>query len=224
MDKLITKFNKDISISLKKELSLKNQFLIPKLLKVVVSTGIGDYKEDDAAVKKITEELTKITGQKPRVNLSRKAVSAFKLRIGQPVGLTVTLRGEKMYDFIDRLINVALPRVRDFRGLSNKGFDGNGNYAIGIKEYMIFPEVKYEDATRPFGFQVNINTNVKNDNETRALLVGLGFPFEKKVYPVRSSIAGSAQTDKDDVEKESNDTNDKIIESPDTQKSNRDKE
>ena len=180
MEKLITKFNKEISASLKKELSLKNQYLIPKLLKVVVSTGIGDYKEDDAAVKKITEELTKITGQKPRVNLSRKAVSSFKLRIGQPVGLTVTLRGEKMYDFIDRLINVALPRVRDFRGLSNKGFDGNGNYSIGIKEYMIFPEVKYEDATRPFGFQVNINTNVKNDNETRALLVSLGFPFEKK--------------------------------------------
>lgn len=182
MDKLITKFNRDISASLQKELSLKNKFLIPKILKVVVSAGIGDYKEDDSAVKKITEELTRITGQKPHLNLSKKAVSAFKLRIGQPVGLTVTLRGEIMYDFVDRLINVALPRVRDFRGLSNKGFDGNGNYSIGIKEYMIFPEVKYEDATRPFGFQININTNVKNDNETRALLTSLGFPFEKKEH------------------------------------------
>jgi large subunit ribosomal protein L5 len=191
MDKLITKFNKEISASLKKELSLGNQYLIPKLLKVVVSTGIGDYKEDDTAVKKITKELTKITGQKPRVNLSRKAVSSFKLRIGQPVGLTVTLRGEKMYDFVDRLINIALPRVRDFRGLSNKGFDGNGNYAIGIKEYMIFPEVKYEDATRPFGFQVNINTNVKNDNETRALLTNLGFPFEKQRRAASDKIGAS---------------------------------
>ena len=180
MEKLIEKFNKGIAASLQKELSLKNIFLVPKIEKIVVSTGIGDYKEDDAAIKKITEELTKIVGQKPRLNLSRKAVSAFKLRIGQPVGLTVTLRGEKMYDFIDRLTNVALPRVRDFRGLSNKGFDGQGNYAFGIKEYMIFPEVKYEDATRPFGFQVNIKTNVKKDDETRALLIALGFPFEKK--------------------------------------------
>ena len=180
MEKLIEKFNKEIAPALQKELSLKNKFLTPRIEKIVVSTGIGDYKDDDGAVKKIAEELTKIVGQKPRINLSRKAVSAFKLRIGQPVGLTVTLRGEKMYDFVDRLINVALPRVRDFRGLSNKGFDGHGNYAIGIKEYMIFPEVKYEDATRPFGFQVNIKTNVSKDNETRALLVGLGFPFEKK--------------------------------------------
>ena len=180
MQKLIEKFNKEIAPALQKELSLKNKFLTPKIEKIVVSTGIGDYKDDDGAVKKIMEEFTKIVGQKPRVNLSRKAVSSFKLRIGQPVGLTVTLRGEKMYDFVDRLTNVALPRVRDFRGLPVKGFDGNGNYSIGIKEYMIFPEVKYEDATRPFGFQINIKTNVKSDAETRALLVNLGFPFEKK--------------------------------------------
>lgn len=180
MEKLIVKFNKEITPALQKELSLKNKFLIPKIKKIVISTGIGDYKDDDAAVKKILDELTRIVGQKPRINMSRKAVSAFKLRIGQPVGLTVTLRGEKMYDFIDRLVNVALPRVRDFRGLPNKGFDGQGNYTLGIKEYMIFPEVKYEDATRPFGFQININTNVKKDSDTRALLVSLGFPFEKK--------------------------------------------
>jgi len=180
MEKLITKFNKEIKQSIKKELSLSNDFMVPKIEKVVISTGIGDFKEDDAAVKKITEELTRITGQKPRLNLSKKAVSAFKLRIGQPVGLTVTLRGEKMYDFIDRLINIALPRVRDFRGLSKKGFDGHGNYSIGVREYMIFPEVKYEDATRPFGFQVNIKTNVKQDLQTMLLLSNLGFPFEKE--------------------------------------------
>jgi len=180
MEKLIVKFNKEISTALRKELSIKNKFLTPGLEKIVVSTGIGDYKDDDAAVKKITEELTRITGQKPRLNLSRKAVSSFKLRIGQPVGLTVTLRDERMFDFIDRLVNVALPRVRDFRGLPLKGFDGLGNYSVGIKEYMIFPEVKYEDATRPFGFQINIKTNVKKDDQAKALLIGLGFPFEKK--------------------------------------------
>jgi large subunit ribosomal protein L5 len=180
MEKLIEKFNKEISPKLMKDLSLGNRFVVPKIEKVVVSTGTGDFKEDDAAVKKISEELAKIVGQKARVNLSRKAVSSFKLRIGQPIGLSVTLRGEKMYDFIDRLINVALPRVRDFRGLSLKGFDGHGNYSIGIKEYMIFPEVKYEDATRPFGFQVNIKTNVSDDQKTKVLLENLGFPFEKR--------------------------------------------
>lgn len=179
MEKLIEKFNKSIMPELQKELKLSNVFEVPKIEKVVISTGIGDYKEDEAAINKIREELSKITGQKTKLNISRKAVSSFKLRIGQPVGLTVTLRGEKMFDFIDRLINVALPRVRDFRGLPNKSFDGNGNYSIGLKEYMIFPEVKYEDATRSFGLEINIKTTAHDDAKAMALLAALGFPFEK---------------------------------------------
>ncbi|MFA4996447.1 MAG: 50S ribosomal protein L5 [Patescibacteria group bacterium] len=180
MEKLVEKYNKVIIPELRKELSKKNIMEVPKLTKVVVSSGVGDFKEDDKAVAKISAELSKITGLKPKINRSRKAVSAFKLRIGQPVGLTATLRGEKMYDFLDRLVSVAFPRVRDFRGLSKKSFDGQGNYSIGIKDYSIFPEIKYEDVTTPFGFQVNIKTNCKNDEDARALLVKLGFPFEKK--------------------------------------------
>lgn len=180
MEKLIEKFNKTILSELKDELGKKNIMETPRLVKVVLSAGIGEFKEDDAAVNKISEELGKIAGLKPKINRSRKAVSAFKLRIGQPVGLTVTLRGKKMYDFLDRLVNVALPRVRDFRGLSLKAFDGQGNYSIGLKDYSIFPEIKYEDVTRPFGFQINIRTNCNNNEDAKALLLKLGFPFEKK--------------------------------------------
>ncbi len=179
MEKLIEKYNKVIIPELRKELSKKNIMEVPKLLKVVVSTGVGDFKEDDKAIAKIGAELSKLTGMKPKINRSRKAVSAFKLRIGQPVGLTVTLRGEKMYDFLDRLVNVSFPRVRDFRGLPMKAFDGQGNYSIGIKDYSIFPEIKYEDITNAFGIQINVRTNCKNTEDAKALLVKLGFPFEK---------------------------------------------
>lgn len=180
MEKLVEKYNKTIISELKKELSKKNIMEVPKLTKVVISSGVGDFKEDDKAIEKISTELSKVAGLKPKVNRSRKAVSAFKLRIGQPVGLTVTLRGEKMYDFLDRLVNVAFPRVRDFRGLPKRAFDGQGNYSIGIKDYSIFPEIKYEDVTTPFGFQVNIKTNCNNNEDAKALFVKLGFPFEKK--------------------------------------------
>lgn len=179
MEKLIEKYNKVIISALKKELSKGNTMEVPKLEKIVISSGVGDYKEDDKAIEKISAELSKLAGLKPKINRSRKAVSAFKLRIGQPIGLTVTLRGEKMFDFIDRLVNVSIPRVRDFRGLSNKSFDGKGNYSIGIKDYSIFPEIKYEDITKVFGFQINIKTNCKNNEDAKALLIKLGFPFEK---------------------------------------------
>lgn len=186
MEKLIEKYNKIIVPELKKELSKKNVMEVPRLIKVVVSSGVGDFKEDDKAIEKISQELSKITGLKSKVNRSRKAVSAFKLRIGQPIGLTTTLRGEKMYDFLDRLVSVALPRVRDFRGLKAKAFDGQGNYSIGMKDYSIFPEIKYEDITHAFGLEVNIKTNCKSDAEARALLVKLGFPFEKS-NPARNT-------------------------------------
>ena len=180
MEKLIEKYNKELLPNLKIDLKRKNIFEVPALEKVVISVGIGDFKEDKGSVEKVVAEIAKITGQKPKINLSRKAVSAFKLRVGQPVGVTVTLRGNKMFDFIEKLINIALPRVRDFRGTSAKAFDGKGNYSIGIRDYTIFPEVKYEEVDITFGLQVNIKTTAKNNEDARALLELLGIPFEKK--------------------------------------------
>ena len=179
MEKLVEKYNKEIKQNLMRELNKKNVFDIPRLEKVVVSVGIGDYKEQKEVIEKFAAELTRITGQKPKTNMSKKAVSAFKLRIGQPVGLTVTLRGARMFDFIDRLINLSLPRVRDFRGISKNAFDGNGNYSIGIREYSIFPEVRYENISTMFGLGISLKTSAKNKEEALALLTALGFPFEK---------------------------------------------
>ena len=179
MEKLIDRFKKEILPKLQSEKNNANIFEVPAIEKVVVSVGVGDYKEDKGAIEKIVAEVAKITGQKPKINLSKKAVSAFKLRIGQPVGLTVSLRGPKMYDFLEKLINIALPRVRDFKGTSLKAFDGQGNYSIGIKDYTIFPEIKYEEVDKSFGLQVNIKTTAKNDADAKAMLSLIGIPFEK---------------------------------------------
>jgi len=179
MSELKDKFNNQIKKELMAELSLKCISAVPKVDKVVVSAQTGSIKEDLDAVKSIQKELAEITGQMPKINRSRKAVSAFKLRIGQPVGVTVTLRGERMYDFISRLTNVSLPRVRDFKGLHKSAFDGKGNFTVGIEEHIIMPEAKYEGNTRIFGFQVNIQTSAKNNTEALALMTKLGFPFEK---------------------------------------------
>lgn len=180
MEKLASKFNSVILAELKKSLGRSNDFAVPQLEKIVVSTGTGDYKEDKNTIEKISVELAKITGQKPKLNLSRKAVSAFKLRIGQPVGLTVTLRGERMYDFVDRLVNTTLPRVRDFRGLKDSAFDKQGNYSIGLRDYSIFPEVKYEEISVNFGLEICIKTTAKTAEDGKALLAALGFPFSNK--------------------------------------------
>jgi len=180
MDKLIEKYKKSIVGELQKQLEYKNVNQVPKLEKIVISAGVGDFKEDKGAIEKIAGEITKITGQKPKINLSTKAVSAFKLRIGQPVGITSTIRGKRMYDFLEKLINIALPRVRDFKGTSVKAFDGNGNYSIGIRDHTIFPEIKYEEAAQPFGLQINIKTTAKNNKDAKALLDLIGIPFEKR--------------------------------------------
>lgn len=179
MDRLEEKFKKEIAPKLKADLGIKNIFQIPQITKVVVSSGIGKYKDEKGKIEDLQKEIAKITGQKPKVNLSKKAVSAFKLRIGLPIGLTVTLRGVKMYDFLSKLINIALPRVRDFRGLNTESFDNSGNYSIGLKDYSIFPEVKHEEAIEDLGLQVNIKTSAKNKEEARKLLYYLGFPFKK---------------------------------------------
>lgn len=179
-DSIKEKFYTTMRPELMKSLNLKNIERTPKILKVVVSSGVGKFKEDDKTIEKIKKDLSLICGQTAKINKSRKAVSAFKLRIGQPVGLTTTLRDVKMYDFIYKLVNVALPRVRDFKGLSRSGFDTQGNYSIGLREHTIMPEIKFEDVTEVFGLQVNIHTNAKDKNECEALLKALGFPFEKQ--------------------------------------------
>lgn len=176
---LAEKFNNVIAADIKRDLGLKNMYQIPRLVKVVISAQTGSIKEEKDSIENTQKELSEIVGQKVKINLSRKAVSAFKLRIGQPVGLTATLRGDRMYDFISRLANVALPRVRDFKGLSLKSFDSKGNYCIGISEHVIMPESKYEGNSRVFGFQVNINTSSSNDEHCKILLEKLGFVFEK---------------------------------------------
>ena len=173
------KIEKETLDRLTKKLGLTNPHQLPRVTKVVVSTGVGSIKEDKKAIDAVAQDLTLICGQKPKTNLSKKSVSAFKLRENQPVGLTVTLRGRRMYDFLSRLTNVAMPRIRDFKGLSNKAFDGKGNYCVGMSEHVIMPEIKYDTINQSFGFQVNINTSAKNDENAKALLLELGFPFEK---------------------------------------------
>ena len=153
------------------------------------STGIGIHKDDKNKIKGIKDQFTAFVGQYPKYNLSKKAVSAFKLRIGQTVGLTSTLRGKRMYGFIGKIVNAVLPRVRDFRGIPLSSLDGSGNISIAIREHSIMPEIKFEDAGDPFGFQINIKTSAKNNNDAKILLEKLGFPFERNAN--HKSIKGS---------------------------------
>lgn len=179
MDKLDKIYKEKLVKELQSELGYKNVYEVPRIEKIVVSAGIGDFKDDKNQIEIITKEMAQITGQKVKVNLSKKAVSAFKLRIGQPVGVTVTLRNERMYDFLNKLINIALPRIRDFRGISAQSFDKQGNYSIGIKEYSIFPEVKFEEIQTLFGLEVNIRIKAKKPEDAKLLLAKIGFPFKK---------------------------------------------
>lgn len=172
-------YNQDVAVKMKEAFGYANDFQIPKVVKVVVNSGLGQAKDSDELLKSAALDIAKITGQKPKTNKSKKSISGFKLREGQIVGVSVTLRGQRMYDFIERLVNVALPRIRDFRGLSPKSFDRKGNYSIGIKEHTIFPEIKFETVREPINLQVNITTTAKTDEEGKKLLELLGFPFVK---------------------------------------------
>ena len=155
----------------------KNDLEIPKLEKVVINMGVGEAVKDSKKIDAAVNELAAITGQKPVITKSKKANASFKLRQGMPVGLKVTLRRKKMYEFLDRLVNIALPRVRDFRGISDKSFDGNGNYSLGIKEQFIFPEIEYDSVDSPRGMDITIVTSAKSDDEAKELLAGFNLPF-----------------------------------------------
>jgi large subunit ribosomal protein L5 len=170
-------YKETIVPQLKKDLGIENDFLVPALKKIVLNMGVGEGIADSKHIKQAVEELSLIAGQKAVVTVARKSIAGFKLREGQKIGAMVTLRGERMYEFYDRLVNIALPRVRDFRGLPKKSFDGNGNYSFGIKEHIIFPEVAVKNVEIMRGLDVNIVTTTPKDEYCMALLKALNFPF-----------------------------------------------
>jgi len=177
MSRLRGIYDTEIVEAMMNKFGYKNKMAVPKIEKVVVNIGLGEAKENAKVIEHATNDIAIITGQKPVVTKAKKSISAFKLRAGMPVGCKVTLRGSKMYSFVDRLINVALPRVRDFRGVSPDSFDGRGNYTLGIKEQLIFPEISYDQIDKLRGMEVVIVTTAQTDEEARELLAQFGMPF-----------------------------------------------
>ena len=177
--RLKKQYRETIAPALVQEFSYKNALEVPRIDKIVINMGVGEAVADSKKVQSALGDLAKIAGQKPAVTRSRKSIATFKLREGMPIGGKVTLRKQRMYEFLDRLVNVALPRVRDFRGLNPKSFDGRGNYAMGIKEHIIFPEINYDQVDQIWGMDVIVCTTAKTDDEARALLKAFNFPFRQ---------------------------------------------
>lgn len=178
--RLKTYYQETIVPKLEEQFGYKNIHQVPKVVKIIVNRGLGDASQNAKALESSLNELAVITGQKPVVTRAKKAIAGFKIRQGMPVGVMVTLRSERMYAFLDRLISLALPRIRDFRGVSPKSFDGRGNYSIGIREQLIFPEIDYDSIEQIRGMDVSIVTTAQSDEEGRALLKEMGMPFRKK--------------------------------------------
>lgn len=179
MSRVEERYKEEIIPALMKEFDYSSVMQVPKLEKIVLNMGVGDAKEDSKAIDNAIEDLTTIAGQKAVVTYARKSVANFKLRAGMPIGAKVTLRGERMYSFFDKLISVALPRVRDFRGINPNSFDGHGNFTMGAREQLIFPEIDYDSIDKIRGFDIVIVTSAKTDEEGKALLEALGVPFRK---------------------------------------------
>lgn len=177
--RLKTKYRDEIASKLQEDLGLDNPMQVPVIEKIVVNMGIGEASNDKKVVTSAVDELSLITGQKPKVNLARKSVAGFKLREGTPVGVSATLRGARMWEFFDRLLAVAIPRVRDFRGLNPKSFDGRGNYTFGVTEQLIFPEIDFDSVNATRGMDITICTTAPDNEQARALLEAFGFPFRK---------------------------------------------
>ena len=175
--RLRARFEKEVAVALMKELELKNPMAVPRLHKIVVNMGMGEATQNAKILDPAVNELGQITGQKPVVTRAKKSIAAFKVREGQAIGCMVTLRGDRMYEFFDRLVNVALPRVRDFRGLSTKSFDGRGHYTLGVKDQLIFPEIDYSKVDKTKGMNISITTTAGTDAEGLALLRHMGMPF-----------------------------------------------
>jgi large subunit ribosomal protein L5 len=177
--RLKSRYRSEIAPALKTQFGFKNPMQIPTLVKIVVNMGVGEAARDSKLIEGAVRDLSIITGQKPQVTKSRKSIAQFKLREGQPIGAHVTMRGDRMWEFADRLLSISLPRIRDFRGLSPKQFDGKGNYTFGLTEQVVFPEIEQDKVDRPRGMDITIVTTAKNDDEGRALLKALGFPFKE---------------------------------------------
>ena len=175
--RLRARFQAEIAPALMKELALKNAMAVPRLEKVVINMGMGDATQNAKILDPAVAELAQISGQRPVVTKAKKSIAAFKVREGMPIGVMVTLRGDRMYEFLDRFITIVLPRVRDFKGVSTKSFDGRGNYTIGLHDQLIFPEIDYAKAEKLKGMNVTVVTTAKSDDHARALLRGLGLPF-----------------------------------------------
>ncbi|MFC4349766.1 50S ribosomal protein L5 [Kordiimonas lipolytica] len=179
MPRLRTMYEEKVRASLQEQFGYKNPMQVPKLDKVVINVGVGEAVADKKKIDKVVDEITAIAGQKPVVTKARKSIAGFKLREGMPLGVKVTLRSERMYEFLDRLITIAMPRIRDFQGVNPKSFDGRGNYAMGLKEQIVFPEVDYDKVDQVRGMDIIICTTAQNDEEARALLAGFDMPFKK---------------------------------------------
>lgn len=179
MNRLKEKYQNEIVPSLIEKFNYSSVMAVPKIEKIVINMGVGDAVSNAKALDKAVEELTAITGQKPLITKAKKSIAGFKLREGMPIGAKVTLRGERMYAFLDKLIAVSLPRVRDFRGISKKAFDGRGNYTLGVKEQLIFPEIDYDKVDKVRGMDIVVVTTANTDEEARELLLQMGMPFQK---------------------------------------------
>ena len=179
MARLQKLYEESIHEKLNSKFKYKNKFEAPKVIKIILNMGIGEAKDDSKAIEKAQEELSLITGQRAVITKAKKAIAGFKIRVGMNIGVKVTLRNKRMFEFLDRLINIALPRVRDFRGLNPKSFDGNGNYSMGIKEQIIFQEIDYDKTDKIKGLDIIICTNSKTDEEALELLKGFNMPFQK---------------------------------------------
>ncbi len=179
MRRLKEKYKNEVVPALMNKFQYKSVMQVPKVEKIVVNMGVGDAVQNPKALDAAVEELAIITGQKPVVTRAKKSIAGFRLRAGMPIGAKVTLRGERMYDFLDKLISIALPRVRDFRGVSKKAFDGRGNYTLGVKEQLIFPEIDYDKISKVRGMDIVIVTTANTDEEARELLTQFGMPFQK---------------------------------------------
>ena len=177
MSRLLEEYNNKIKLDLKSKLGFKNIFEVPKIKKIIINMGVGDGKDDSKLIDKAIDDLSLISGQKAIKTISKKAISGFKIRAGMPLGAKVTLRNKIMYEFLDRLVNIAIPRIRDFRGLNLKSFDGNGNFSMGIKEHVIFPEINFDKVEKIRGMNITICTTAKNNNEALELLKSFNMPF-----------------------------------------------
>lgn len=180
LNRVKARYNSEVVPYLVKKFNYKNVNQVPKLVKITINTGLGDVKDNAKSIQLAIEELKTISGQKPLSIAARKSVANFKVREGMTVGAKVTLRGDRMYEFFDKLVSIALPRVRDFRGVSTKSFDGRGNYAMGVKEQLIFPEISYDQVEKIRGFDICFTTTAQTDEEARELLKALGMPFSAK--------------------------------------------